>query len=219
MDGYFKGVIFDLDGVITDTAEYHYQAWKRLAEKLGIPFDRKFNEKLKGVSRMESLNIILSRSNKSYTQEEKERLAEEKNADYKELIAKITPDDLLPGAGEVLESLKKHGYKLALASASKNASFVIKKLKVEHYFDYIVDAATIKNSKPHPEIFLTAAKGLGLAPEYCIGVEDAQAGIEAIKRAGMFAVGVGSSTLKGADVMINDLRDFDIEQYQTMVKR
>lgn len=215
MDRFFQGVIFDLDGVLTDTAEYHYQAWKRLADRLGIHFDREINEKLKGVSRLESLQIILDHGGRQCTPEELERLAAEKNADYVSLIQGITPADLLPGVGNLLKSLKDAGYKLAVASVSKNAAIVIKNLQIENYFDYVADAAKIKKGKPDPEIFLTCATNLGLSPKVCIGVEDAQAGIQAIKAAGMFCVGVGDSKmLKAADVIISGLDHFNLEHYQ-----
>lgn len=219
MERFFKGVIFDLDGVITDSAEYHYQAWKRLAERLGIPFDREFNEKLKGVSRMDSLELILSQSDQSYSKEDKVRLATDKNDDYKKLIEQITPDDLLPGVKDVLEYLKRNGFKIGMASASKNAFKVVEKLQIEDYFDHIVDSALILNGKPDPEIFLTAAEKIGLKPEECIGVEDAKSGVEAIKSAGMFAVGVGDQDiLAQADVVIDDMREFDMELYRGMVR-
>lgn len=200
-----KAVIFDLDGVITDTAEYHYLAWKQLGQELGIPFDREFNEQLKGVSRMESLEKILAYGNQSeaYTEEEKERLATKKNDLYKQLIQKITPEDLLPGIEHFLQEVKAANIKIGLASASKNAFAVIERLQVGHYFDTIVDAATVKNSKPDPEVFLKAADQLGVPYENCVGIEDAQAGVEAIKRAGMFAVGIGSEKqLAKADLIV-----------------
>ncbi len=213
------GVVFDLDGVITDTAEYHYTAWKSLADRLGVPFDRQLNERLKGVSRMESLEIILESSDRVFTDEQKTKLAAEKNTAYVALIETITPENLLPGAQEILELLKREGYRIGLASASKNALPVIKSLQVAEYFDYIVNAATIKNSKPDPEIFFAAVSGLGLTPEVCIGVEDAIAGIKAIKAAGMFAVGVGKpDILCQADVVIKNLREFKIEDYLQYVR-
>ncbi|WAA12511.1 beta-phosphoglucomutase [Fervidibacillus halotolerans] len=209
-----KAIIFDLDGVITDTAEYHYLAWKQLGEELGIPFDRTFNEQLKGVSRMESLERILAYGNKSnvYTMEEKEQFAEKKNEMYKQLIQKITPKDLLPGIENFMREIKENGIKIGLASASKNAFTVIERLGVGHYFDTIVDAATVKNSKPDPEVFLKAADQLNVPYENCVGVEDAQAGVEAIKRAGMFAVGVGNAEqLARADLVVSCTSDLKLD--------
>ncbi|WP_341875858.1 beta-phosphoglucomutase [Defluviitalea saccharophila] len=188
-----KGVIFDLDGVITDTAGYHFQAWAALAKELGIEIDEEFNEKLKGVSRMESLEAILKHGNREndFTKEEKEALATKKNDHYKELIKNITKKDILPGIEKLLQELKENNIKIALGSASKNAPVILKQLEIEEYFDYVVDANQIKNSKPAPDIFIDGLKGLELKPEEAVGVEDAEAGIEAIHGAGMIAIGVG----------------------------
>ena len=206
----YRGVIFDLDGVITDTARYHYLAWKKLADELGIYFDEVINERLKGVSRLESLEIILEKSDKKYSQEEKEYYANKKNEYYKEMIKRITPQDLLPGVERFIEELKKRGIKTAIASVSKNAFTVVENLKIKDKFDYIVDANEIKHGKPDPEIFLNAAKHLGIPPERCIGIEDSAAGITAIKRAGMYAVGVGNpETVKEADLILKDLSETD----------
>lgn len=210
----YKAVIFDLDGVITDTAHYHYLAWKRLAESEGIPFDEAFNEELKGVDRMGSLALILARGTRSYTQEEKLRLADAKNRHYQELIATMTPQDLLPGALEALHAVRAAGLKTGLASVSKNAFTVLERLGIRERFDTVVDAARIANSKPHPEIFLTAAAQLGLAPADCLGVEDAVAGVASIKDAGMVAVGVGKpEVLRQADFVIPSMREFRLEDY------
>lgn len=210
----FSAVIFDLDGVITDTAHYHYQAWKQLAEEQGVPFDAAFNEKLKGVDRMGSLELILAQGTRSYTLEEKLALADRKNAQYKELIAYITPADLLPGALDALASVRAAGLKTALASVSKNAFEVLERLGIRHAFDDVVDANLIKQGKPHPEIFLTAAEHLGVAPEQCLGVEDAVAGVASIKAAGMFALGVGDpAILTQADKVIPDLLHFRLSDY------
>lgn len=200
-----KAVIFDLDGVITDSARYHYLAWKELADELGIPFDEAYNEKLKGVSRMESLELILKNGNacERYTDEEKEAMAEKKNDNYKELIKQITPNDILPGIMEFLTELKENGIRIALASVSKNAPFIIGQLELETYFDYIADAAAVPNAKPFPDIFLAGMNEFGLSPKECIGVEDARTGIEAIHRAGMKAVGVGTpEEMEEADLKI-----------------
>lgn len=190
-----KAVIFDLDGVITDSAKYHFQAWKMLAGRLQIPFDESYNENLKGVSRMESLELLLKNGGmqNAFTAEEKEALAAEKNELYKELIKQITPADILPGVLEFIKELKLHNIKTAVASVSKNADFLLTQLQVKSYFDYVCDPAQIQNHKPDPEIFLVAAKGLGVDPANCIGIEDAEAGIQAINTAGMFSVGVGSA--------------------------
>lgn len=189
-----KAVIFDLDGVITDSAKYHYRAWKELAEELGIPFDEEYNEKLKGVSRMESLELILENGHASgqFTLREKEALAEKKNENYKQLIRQISPADILPGISRFLEELKTHDVKTALASVSRNAPFILCQLGIESMFDYVADAAAMPNAKPYPDIFLAGMHAFGYEPQECIGVEDARTGIEAIHRAGMKAVGVGT---------------------------
>ncbi len=191
-----KAVVFDLDGVLTDSAKYHYQAWKMLADKLGIPFDEEYNEKLKGVSRMESLELILQNGNAQdkYTQEEKVAMATEKNEFYKQLLHQITPEDVLPGIHDFLEQLKAAGIKTAVASVSHNAPFILERLELDKYFDYICDAAQVPRAKPFPDIFLSAAQNLGVEPANCIGVEDAQAGIQAINAAGMMSVGVGTES-------------------------
>jgi beta-phosphoglucomutase len=210
----FKAVIFDLDGVITDTAHYHYLAWKALAESEGVHFDHAFNENLKGVDRMGSLNLILAGSPKSYSMEQKLALADRKNRQYVELIATMGPDDLLPGALEALAAVRAAGLKIGLASVSKNAFTVLDRLGIRDRFDYVVDAALIANSKPHPEIFLNAAAALGVAPRDCLGVEDAVAGVASIKSAGMFALGVGSpEVLTQADRVIPDLTRFHLADY------
>lgn len=208
-----EGVIFDLDGVITDTAEYHYLAWKQLAEDLGISFDRDFNEKLKGISRMESLNIILKAGNKSLTDEEKEELAAKKNEHYKTFIQKITPNDLLPGIEGFMRDIKEAGIKTGLASASKNAMAVVGRLEIGHLLDTIVDAAKVEKGKPDPEVFLKAAQQLLVDPSNCVGVEDAEAGVQAIKAAGMYAVGVGSKeAMEEADWIIRNSNELSLDK-------
>ena len=200
-----KAFIFDLDGVITDTAEYHFMSWKQLCIELGFHFTREDNERLKGVSRLKSLEIILEINNaiNTYTEEEKLRLAERKNKIYVELINKITPKDTLPGIRELLCDIKKNSIKTAIASVSKNAFTVIDRLGMNNDFNYIVDAKLVKNSKPAPDVFIAASDALHISPEYCIGIEDAEAGITAIKAAGMFAVGVGTkSKMHGADLIV-----------------
>ncbi|MCL6574349.1 MAG: beta-phosphoglucomutase [Bacillus sp. (in: Bacteria)] len=199
-----KAVIFDLDGVITDTAEYHYLAWKTIANELDISFSREFNEDLKGISRTDSLEkiLLLSGKERDFTLEQKLTLTEKKNAHYCRLIEGITPADILPGIKELILSIKLKGLKLGLASVSKNALTVLNRLELTQYFDTVVDAQAIQRGKPNPEIFLTAAKQLDVEPLACLGIEDAIAGIEAIKDAGMFAVGIGNQdTLAKADLV------------------
>lgn len=200
-----KALIFDLDGVITDTAELHYLAWKKLADELGMYFDKEQNEALKGVSRIGSLNIILDNNGKidAYTYEEKEALADRKNEYYKELIETLTEKDILPGIKQLLIDARAKGLKTAVASVSKNAPRVLERIGLTAYFDTVADAAKVKNSKPDPEIFLTCASQLGVDPKDCIGLEDAQAGIEGILSAGMYAVGINVSvTTKEPDLML-----------------
>jgi beta-phosphoglucomutase len=210
----FKAVIFDLDGVITDTAHYHFLAWKRLADSVGAPFDEAFNEQLKGVDRMGSLELILARAPRTYTADEKRALADAKNAHYQELIATMTPADLLPGALRALEEVRAAGLKIGLASVSRNAFTVLDRLGIRDRFDDVVDAATVVNGKPDPEIFLTAAAHLGVEPKDCLGVEDAAAGVASIKDAGMVAVGVGSpDVLYRADRVIPSMEAFRLQDY------
>ncbi|EAE0857832.1 beta-phosphoglucomutase [Listeria monocytogenes] len=211
-----KGVVFDLDGVITDTAHYHYLAWKKTAESIGIEFDEAFNENLKGVSRIDSLLLILKKDGREndFTEEQIEALAADKNDFYVSLLKEITPADVLPGIKELIVDLKKQNLKCAIASVSKNAQTVLSALEMEQEFDYIVDAAKITKSKPDPEIFVEACCGLGLETSEVVGIEDAQAGIEAINAAGIVSVGVGSG-LRDADMTVKstgllDLRILEI---------
>lgn len=210
-----KGFIFDLDGVLTDTAEYHYLAWKKLADRLGIQLDRKMNEQLKGISRMDSLDRILAIGNQMdrYTLEEKEKLADEKNEDYKELILKVTPNDLLPGIANLLADLRAKDIRLALASASKNGPVIMERLGIADMFDTVVDPATLAKGKPDPEIFIKGAQQLKLKPIECVGVEDAQAGIKSINAAGIFSVGVGTKEMmKEADYAVTSTQELKLEE-------
>ncbi|MET3193116.1 beta-phosphoglucomutase [Bacillus sp. OAE603] len=210
-----QAIIFDLDGVITDTAEYHYLAWKQLGEDVGVPFTREFNEELKGVSRMDSLEKILALGNKhnDFTADEKMSLAEKKNEHYVSLIQNISPTDILPKIEELIVDIKKMGLKLGLASVSKNALAVMSSLGLKEQFDVIVDAATIKKGKPDPEIFLRAAELLNVDPKACIGIEDAAAGVDSIKGAGMFAVGVGSEqSLSKADIVYASTSELSLKK-------
>ena len=209
----FKAVIFDLDGVITDTAHYHYLAWKRLAESQGVHFDHAFNENLKGIDRMGSLDLILASAARSYSPEEKLALANDKNKHYQELIGGMSAADLLPGAVQALDTVRAAGLKIGLASVSKNAMTVLDHLGITEKFDYVVDAAKIARGKPDPEIFLKAAQELGVAPADCLGVEDAVAGVASIKSAGMYALGIGKlDVLTQADKVISGLSEFNLAQ-------
>ena len=198
----FKGVLFDLDGVITDTAEYHYLAWKKLADKLDISIDRQFNEQLKGVSREDSLKLILAHGNRSnnFTEAEFQALAKEKNDNYVEMIQSVSPTDVYPGILELLKDLKKADIKISLASASKNGPFLLEQMALSSYFDGIADPAEIAQGKPAPDIFLLAAKIVGLDAAECRGIEDAQAGIAAIKASGAQPIGVGDAKHLGTDI-------------------
>jgi beta-phosphoglucomutase len=210
----YAAVIFDLDGVLTDTAHYHYLAWKRLADTLGIAFDQAANEHLKGIDRMGSLDLILGPSAQKYTHAQKMALADDKNLHYQQLIAGMTPADLLPGALDALHSVKAVGLKLGLASVSKNALTVVERLGIRALFDDIVDAATIARSKPDPEIFVTAARHVMVEPSRCLGVEDSIAGIRSIKSAGMTALGIGDpAILTEADRVIAGLHLFSLPDY------
>lgn len=188
----YKGIIFDLDGVICHTDRYHYEAWKMLAERLEIPFDEKINNRLRGVSRMESLEIILEKSSKVYTREEKLEMAEEKNGHYRKLLAQMTPADLSPAVKEMLDTLKG-SKKLAIGSSSKNTKFILERIGLDVFFDAVADGNDISHSKPDPEVFLLAAERLGLSPEECLVVEDAKAGIDAAFAGGFDSVAVGDA--------------------------
>ena len=208
-----KGFAFDLDGVITDTAKFHYVAWKELADSIGITIDLQFNEQLKGISRMDSLERILAYGGKEndYTAEQKEEMAADKNANYVKLLDNLSPADLLPGVKAFLDAAKEMNVPCSLASASKNAPFILKKLGVYDYFDAIVDPAALKKGKPDPEIFVRAAELIHIDPSEAVGFEDAQAGIEGIKGAGMYAVGVeGNEPLTEADMTIKSFEELNV---------
>jgi len=208
-----KAVIFDLDGVIVSTDEFHYQAWKRMADEEGIYFDREINENLRGVSRMESLRIVLKRALKEYSDEEKALMADRKNGYYKQLLEKLMPQDILPGALDLLRELSVRKIKTAIASSSKNSPRILERIGLSDYFDAVADGNDIKNSKPDPEVFLLAAKRLNVEPFDCVGIEDAEAGIDAILAASMRAVGVGyASEYAKAQYKVKDLTCIDIEQ-------
>jgi len=208
-----RALIFDLDGVLTDTANLHYQAWQQLADELDIPLDQTIKERLKGVDRMASLSMILKRSTRTYSAEERQALAERKNGYYLKAIEQFGPQDLFPGVQQVLQAARTAGLKIALASASRNAATLLQKLGIAACFDAIADANQIRRGKPDPEIFLAAAAALGVAPAQCIGIEDAAAGIDAIHAAGMAAIGIGrAAQLPKADLVLADIAALDLKQ-------
>jgi beta-phosphoglucomutase len=212
-----KACIFDLDGVLVDTARYHYLAWKRLALELGIDLTEDENERLKGVSRMDSLEIILRLGALERTLAEKEALAAKKNAWFVDYIMAIKPEEIFPGVRDLLHRLRERGLKIALASSSKNADTVIRLLMIANDFDAVVDGNMVAYSKPDPEIFLCAASLLHVAPHYCLVFEDAAAGIEAAVRAGMKCVGVGTPDVLGkANLVIPNTADFDVKNLDTL---
>lgn len=206
-----KAVIFDLDGVICFTDKYHYQAWKEIADREGIYFDGQINNRLRGVSRMESLEIILERADKTYTEAEKAELAEAKNERYKKLLENMTPDDLPDEVKSVLDEIKSRGMKVAIGSSSKNTKQILSRIGLEGYFDVVSDGTNIRNSKPDPEVFLKAAEGLGLVPQECLVVEDAQAGILAAHRGGFMSAGIGEASE-------SPLTDYPLESIGALTK-
>ena len=199
----FKGLIFDLDGVIVDTAKYHYLAWKSLSERLGIEFTEKDNERLKGVSRMASFEIILEIGGRTMSQREKEACCAEKNDLYVSYIKQLTQNDILPGVSAFITDARAKGFKLALGSASKNSMLILNRLGIKGYFDAIIDGTKVSKAKPDPEVFVKGAEELGLDPAACIVFEDSEAGIEAAHRGGMKAVAIGTKeNLPDGDVII-----------------
>lgn len=212
-----KGCLFDLDGVLVDTAKYHFLAWQRLAEELNITFTHEDNERLKGVSRMRSLDIILEIGQVTLEESQKITLADKKNEWYKEYITKMDESEILSGVAEFLTHIKAQGIKIALGSASKNSPIILERTGLAKYFDVIVDGNDVSTAKPDPEVFLLGAERLGLKPEECIVFEDAQAGIEAAKAGGMRVVAVGTEELlKGGDFYIKDMAK-EFERLNTFI--
>ena len=209
----YQGIIFDLDGVICFTDEYHYEAWKRMADDMGIPFDRQVNNRLRGVSRMDSLEIILEKyEGPALSQADKEALAAKKNDIYRESLARMSQADLSAEVRETLEALRAKGLKLAIGSSSKNAPFILERLGLGNFFDAVSDGNCITRSKPDPEVFLKAAEFLGLAPEACVVVEDAVSGAQA-GRAGGFAVAcVGDACAAGTG-------DWNLSAFSELLER
>lgn len=193
----YTGVIFDLDGVICFTDKYHYQAWKAVADKLGIEFNEQINNRLRGVSRMDSLKIILERYDGKLSQQEKEAIAQEKNDIYRKLLEKMSPADLSDEVKNTLDTLRARGLKLAIGSSSKNTKFILARLGLGDYFDAISDGTNITRSKPDPQVFQMAAEFIGMKPETCLVVEDAKAGIEAARAGGFDSAGLGEAASCG----------------------
>ena len=204
-----KAIIFDLDGVLVSTDELHYQAWKKLADRIGVYFDREINHRLRGVGRMDCLEIILERyEGKTFTPEEKLALAEEKNNTYRELLKTMSPADVAEEVRETLRELRRRGYKLGLGSASKNAGFILEQTGLKEYLDKISDGNNITKSKPDPEVFLKAAEFLGEEPLECLVVEDAEAGIRAGISGGMKTAAIGDAVKCGlADYTLETLSE------------
>ena len=206
-----KACIFDLDGVIVDTAHYHFLAWKRLAEELGIPFTLDDNERLKGVSRLKSLDILLELGGLTFNDHTKEVMANKKNTWFVDYIDRMMPEEIFPGVKQLITNLKAKGIKVGLASSSKNAKTVIQLLRIQNDFDAIVDGTMVVHSKPDPEIFLLTSHKLGVDPTKCLVFEDAEAGVEVALAAGMKCVGVGSpDLLKAANRVIAKTGEFKV---------
>ncbi|MCF8358848.1 MAG: beta-phosphoglucomutase [Prolixibacteraceae bacterium] len=213
-----EACIFDLDGVIVDTAKYHYLAWKELAAGLGFEFTRADNERLKGVSRMTSLNILIEIGGITLNDEQKEKLAAQKNAQYVSYIRKMSPDEILPGVTRFLDELKAAGIKTAVGSASKNTPLILERLKLIGYFDAVVDGNKVSKAKPDPEVFLKGAEELAVHPKNCVVFEDAPAGVKAALNAGMECIGIGlPENLPGAKKVIPGFDNFQLSDLKKIV--
>lgn len=212
-----KACIFDLDGVLVDTAHYHFLAWKRLAKEFDYELTEEINEQLKGVSRMKSLEIVMKHANVSLEQQQAQALADRKNGWFTDYVHKMKSEELYPGVKELFSTLRKDHIRIALASSSKNAKTIIEILDIQHEFEAVVDGNMITHSKPDPEIFLLAAKKLSLNPADCVVFEDAEAGVEAALAAGMKCVGVGSpAQLKKANLVVKSIENFNYADLQKL---
>ena len=215
-----KACIFDLDGVIVDTAKYHFLAWKRLTDEIGISFTQTDNERLKGVSRMASLEIILEIGNRHLEMHEKEELAARKNSWYVEYISTMTPEEILPGTLEFINELKQNKIKIALGSASKNTPVILERVGIKELFEAVADGNVVHKAKPDPEVFLKAAGMVSTEPSRCVVFEDAVAGVEAALKAGMICIGIGSSEVLGkAHMVVRGLDEMDLEKLIVLEKR
>lgn len=206
-----EGIIFDLDGVICSTDEYHFLAWKKLADQYGIYFDRTINNRLRGIGRRESLEIILEKSSDTFSEEQKDAMAEEKNKMYQQLLKTMTKKELNDGVYETLEKLRGKGILLAIGSSSKNAGLILQQIGLEKYFDFVADGNMITKTKPDPEVFLKAAQGIGLSPEQCLVVEDAQSGIEAAVNGCFLAAAIGDAAQK-------QLGDYQLDYFEKLIE-
>jgi len=212
-----KACLFDLDGVIVDTAVYHYKAWKRLAAEMGFDFTENDNERLKGVSRMRSLEIILEIGGVTKTDAEKDELAARKNTWYVDMINQMKPNEVLPGAREFVQACRDAGIKTALGSASKNSMTILQKVDMVNMFDAIIDGNKVSKAKPDPEVFLKGAQELDVQPADCVIFEDAIAGVEAAVNGGMKVVGIGSpEVLKGANMVVSGLHEMNLDKLQQL---
>ncbi|MFD1139735.1 beta-phosphoglucomutase [Larkinella insperata] len=212
-----KALLFDLDGVIVDTAIFHYQAWRRMANSLGFDITEEFNEQLKGISRTESLDIILAHGGLVLSDEKKAELAAQKNEWYLELVSQMTPANILPGVTDFFAQVKAAGLKTALGSVSKNARLILERIGMLDDFDAIIDGTKISRGKPDPEVFLKGAAETKAQPDECVVFEDAVAGIEAAKRGGMLAVGIGEpAVLTWADLVVGSLADLTLDEVLTL---
>lgn len=215
--GEIKGCIFDLDGVIVDTAKYHYLAWKRLSSELGFEFTEEQNERLKGVSRMKSLDILLEIGKLDFSNEEKIKLAEKKNNWYVQYISNMKSNEILPGAEKFLQVVRSIGIKTALGSVSKNSMTILNRLNLAQYFDAIIDGNKVVHAKPNPEVFLLGAREIGVPEKNCVVFEDATAGIEAAINAGMYSIGIGNKNiLSRANIVIDSLKDMKLEMLKML---
>lgn len=211
--------IFDLDGVIVETAQFHFKAWQRLAESLDIPFGPEFNEKLKGVSRRKSIEKILSVDDRTLPESKIKELMDKKNEWYQDYIAELTPEDILEGIPTFLDELQALNIGLAIGSSSKNAQYILDYLQLNDPFQAVIDGTKVENTKPDPEVFLKGAKALGVAPEECLVFEDAASGVEAAKAGGMVCVGVGSEEYLGdADLVISSFKDLGPQELFAQIK-
>ncbi len=215
-----EACIFDLDGVIVDTAKYHFLAWKRLAGQLGIDFTEEHNERLKGVSRMASLEIILELGGVELSRSEKESFATLKNGWYKEYINKMEPGELLPGSLDFIKKVKAAGLPVAIGSASKNTPLILERVGIKNLFDAVADGNVVKKAKPDPEVFLKAAEMMNTPPGNCVVFEDAVAGIQAARNAGMMCIGIGSPHVLGeADLVVGGLYEMSLEKLKKLEER